>query len=459
MSVIDLPVQGMTCRACEVRVAASLRTVPGVRRVNVSARRGVARIHTDAQIPRARLHKAVIGAGYQPGADDTRWLSADAAVWRDVGLAVGAVLLIGLALRASGLTSLPDQIGGLATSGSLAMVVVLGVAAGLSTCMALVGGLVLAVSARHAERHPQATRTQRLRPHLAFNLGRVVGFGLLGALIGSLGSTVTLTGPTLAVTMIVVSLVMGSVGLRLTQVSPRLARAANLTLPPRLSSALRLDQVERPYSDARTALVGAGTFLLPCGFTQAVQVYAMSTGSPMRAGLIMSLFALGTVPGLLGIGTLTAAVRGAAAERFFRFAGVAVLAFAAINITAALGVLAPGLLAPAAASSTGGGVSSNVTLDGAVQVLHTTQVATGYEPAGATVYVDREVRWEIDSTAISCAASIYAPDLGIEPVVLDPGVNVLSFTPTQTGTLRYSCGMGMYWGSITVIDPPTDGPG
>jgi len=183
----------------------------------------------------------------------------------------------------------------------------------------------------------------------------------------------------------------------------------------------------------------------------------MSTGSPLRAGAIMGLFAVGTLPGILGIGGLTAAVRGAFATRFFRFAGVAVLAFAAINITGALGVLAPGLLAnPFAAGAAPTVASDNVTFENGTQVLHTTQVATGYEPSSATVYVGEPVRWEIDSVAVSCAASVYAPEMGISTVVLDPGVNTLSFTPTATGTLHYSCAMGMYTGTITVIERPAD---
>ena len=455
MAVIDLPVKGMTCQACEVRVTKALRTVPGVTRVKVSVRQGVARVQTDAHVSRARLGKAVQQAGYELGHDEKAWLTTDRTVWRDVALAVGALAVLGLALQASGLTRLADQVGGLASTGSLAIIVLLGVAAGLSTCMALVGGLVLALSARHAETHPGGTTSQRLRPQLAFNAGRVVGFGVLGAGLGAVGSAFTLSGRLLAVLMVVVSVVMGTVGLKLTHLSPRLSRGGTVSLPPALSAALGLDRVRGRYSDRGAALLGAGTFLLPCGFTQAVQIYAMSTGSPMRAGLIMSLFAVGTLPGLLGIGSLTASVRGAFATRFFRFAGVAVLAFAAINITGALGVLAPGLVAPAAASGpVPTQVSDNVTIDGEVQVLRTTQVANGYEPAGATVYVGQEVRWEIDSVAVSCASALYAPSLGIQPTVLQPGVNVLSFTPQETGTLRYSCGMGMYWGSITVIEPP-----
>lgn len=463
MADIDLPVTGMTCQACVVRVGTALRAVPGVLDVKVSVRRGTARVRTDAHVPRGRLVRAVQQAGYDVGHDDRAWLTGDPAVWRDVAMAVGTLVALGLLLRASGVTGLADRVGGLATSGNLLMVILVGVAAGLSTCMALVGGLVLAVSARHAEQHRQATTVQRLRPHLAFNAGRVAGFGVLGALLGALGSAVSLTGRPFAVVMIAVALVMGAIGLRLTHLSPRLSRLGTVSLPAQLSSTLGLDRVRGRYSDRTAALAGAGTFLLPCGFTQAVQVYALSTGSPLRAGVIMALFALGTLPGLLGIGGVTATVRGAFAARFFRFAGVTVLAFAAINVSGALGILAPSLGAPPAAAaspaSTGAvtpdaapTVSDNVTLDGDIQVLHTTQVADGYQPATATVYAGRTVRWEIISVSLSCAASLYAPDLGIEPMVLEPGLNVLEFTPAEAGTLRYSCGMGMYEGSITVIE-------
>ena len=85
-------------------------------------------------------------------------------------------------------------------------------------------------------------------------------------------------------------------GVRLTGISPRVAAWS-----PRLPAGLRAGSASRPrrmpaYSHARTALVGAATFFLPCGFTQAVQVYALSTASPLAAGAIMATFALGTTP-------------------------------------------------------------------------------------------------------------------------------------------------------------------
>jgi plastocyanin len=248
-----------------------------------------------------------------------------------------------------------------------------------------------------------------------------------------------------AVLMIVASVVMGAVGLRLTAISPRLS-GGGLALPARLSTLLRLDRVRDRYSDRTALLLGAGSFFLPCGFTQAVQVYALSTGSPMTAGAVMGVFALGTTPGLLGLGGLTSAVRG-------RFAGVVVLAFATVNVSGALAVLAPGLFDGGGSSGTT--LTTNVRIEDGVQVVSTTQVADGYEPADATVYVGRPVRWEVDSTALSCAATIYAPDLDIE-TPLQPGVNVFEFTPEDVGTLRYTCFMGMYSGTIRVVEEPVE---
>ncbi|EYR63504.1 hypothetical protein N866_20180 [Actinotalea ferrariae CF5-4] len=426
----------------------------------MSVRRGRATVRTTGQVPRSALVRAVRAAGYEVG-EEEQWFSRDRTVWRDLAVAVAVLLVLGLALEVSGLTGLADRAGGLASSGSLLLVVVLGLAAGFSTCMALVGGLVLAVSARHAEQHPGGSARERMRPHVAFNLGRLGGFAVLGGLTGALGSALTLSGHMVAVLMVAVSVVMVGLGVRLTGLSPRLSRSTAVTLPAGMTKGL--EGTDGSYSDRRAALLGAGTFLLPCGFTQAVQVYALSTGDPLQASAIMTLFALGTMPGLLGVGGLAALARGAFATRFFRFAGVAVLAFAAVNVSGALGILAPGLVAPATAASGGGAatsgapgaasgpVSANVTLTEDLQTVRTTQVGTGYEPYEAVVVAGVPIRWEIDSVAISCAASLWAPDLGIEPQVLQPGLNVIELVLDEPGTYSYSCGMGMYWGAITVV--------
>ena len=444
--LITVPVSGMTCTACERRISKALTALPGVVSATASTRKGTASLITTGEANRASIDRTISALGY--GLGRSAWFNRDPQVWRSAAVAsvFGAMLV-----WVVGTGDLAGRFGDLSTGGLL-LVLALGLAAGVSTCMAMVGGIVLAISASAASRAAAKgadTRSTVWRTNLAFQAGRIVGFGLLGMVLGAIGASASMSQSVIVVLMIVVAVLMALVGVRLTDLSPRIA-GWSPTIPAAVGDRLGLTGDVPARRTAGTLVAGAATFFLPCGFTQAVQVYALSTGSPVQAGAVMAVFALGTTPGLLSLGGLTAAVRGASAERFFRFAGVMVLAFAAINVHGALGVLAPGLFATTAAGTT---LSSNVTLEGDVQVLRTSQVANGYEPADATVYAGRQVRWEMDSTALTCASTLYAPDLGIE-ATLEPGLNVFTFTPGEPGTLRYSCSMGMYHGSITVIEEP-----
>lgn len=457
MAELDLPVRGMTCRACEVRVRAALRRVPGVAEARVSSARGRARVRTTERVPHRLLVQAVADAGYEVGEDTRAWLSRDRRVWADVGVA--AVVLVGLVAlaHANGWTD-PARLGGTLGTSGLLLVVGLGVTAGFSTCMALVGGIVLGVAARGAQQRPDAPLARRLRPHLLFGAGRVAGFAAGGALLGLLGGAVRLSGGAVALVTLVVSAAMVALGLQLTAVSPRLTTLVP-ALPSGVASRLGLDADpasaggRRLGPDVRATVLGAATFLLPCGVTQVVQLYAVSTADPLQAALVMTAFAAGTAPGLLGLAGLTAAARGALAPRVLRVAGVAVLAFAAANVAGAVTVLAPGLVAPAAAT-TDAAPESLAPLEDGVQVVRTVQDGAGYAPATVTVRAGVPVRWEVDSVAPGCASALHAPDMGLATVLLEPGVNVFEFTPRETGRLHYSCAMGMYRGVVDVVAAP-----
>jgi plastocyanin domain-containing protein len=77
---------------------------------------------------------------------------------------------------------------------------------------------------------------------------------------------------------------------------------------------------------------------------------------------------------------------------------------------------------------------------------------SGYQPSTLTVKVGVPVRWEIDGQNVGgCTRDIVVPSLHIEKT-LTKGQNLIAFTPTKTGTIPFSCGMGMVRGSINVIN-------
>jgi len=73
----------------------------------------------------------------------------------------------------------------------------------------------------------------------------------------------------------------------------------SIGLPKFLSKDIHNQERFTPKTSA--LITGALTFFLPCGFTFAMQVYAISTGNFIQGALVMGIFALGTLPGLLSI--------------------------------------------------------------------------------------------------------------------------------------------------------------
>ena len=94
-----------------------------------------------------------------------------------------------------------------------------------------------------------------------------------------------------------------------------------------------------------------------------------------------------------------------------------------------------------------------------VQSITTYQDANGYSPANVVVYAGYPVRWTMQSSDTStCASSLVVPGAGVR-MRLALGPNTIDLPALPTGTLSYSCAMGMYGGKITVVDRPADETG
>ncbi len=92
-------------------------------------------------------------------------------------------------------------------------------------------------------------------------------------------------------------------------------------------------------------LVGVATFFLPCGFTQSMQIYALSTESFWTGAFTMSAFALGTLPVLALLSFSSLAIhKKAQSGAFFKTAGLVVIFFGIFNLINAL--VAAGIINP-----------------------------------------------------------------------------------------------------------------
>ncbi|KKS77712.1 MAG: hypothetical protein UV74_C0013G0102 [Candidatus Woesebacteria bacterium GW2011_GWB1_43_14] len=448
-------IKGMHCRSCEILIEDELKKVPGVKKVSVNHRTGIANIDCECELDEGAVAKAVESAGYGIGQDGKiHFFSRNRRDYLDLGIAFFIATALFLVAKTLGIFNLSSSISG--SFSSLPIVFLVGLTAGVSTCMALVGGLVLGASARFSAQNPYASSLEKFKPHLFFNLGRIVSFFALGGLIGFAGSLFQLSTSVLGMLIVAVGLVMLLLGGQLIDIFPILKKAS-FTLPKSLSRKLGIKKKSfGEYSNKNSVVMGAMTFFLPCGFTQAMQLYAMSTGSPISGSLTMGVFALGTAPGLLGVGGLTSVVKGRGARLFFKTAGVVVILLALFNVSNGLNLLgiSPKVLGvfTISASTSSAIEDPNVKLVNGVQEVRMIQSSSGYSPNKFTIVKDIPVKWIVTSKDIySCASSIVSQQLGIRRG-LELGENIFEFTPAQAGTIRFSCSMGMYTGSFNVVD-------
>lgn len=219
---------------------------------------------------------------------------------------------------------------------SLGMAFVIGIIASLSTCMAVVGGLLLSLSATFAkDGYP-------MKPHILFHVGRLVSFFVLGGVIGMVGSAFQLNAVATFIVSLIIALAMLTLGINLLDIFPW-AKKLQPSMPRLFSryvfSASRMNHILMPL------LVGVATFFLPCGFTQSMQLFTLSTGSFVYGGVTMFIFALGTLPVLSLISFSSLSIQqNSKSGIFFKTAGLVVIMFATFNLInsfVAIGLMPP----------------------------------------------------------------------------------------------------------------------
>lgn len=446
-------VQGMHCPGCELRIEKKLRGLAGVVYASASNRASSVKIRCHGpRPPQGALNRLFQEDGYTFSDHETAAGAASLPVTLGVAIALIAGFLL---LQQTGLSSLLH----VDATSALPTFFLFGLLAGGSSCAALLSGIILSLS--RVRTGADESFGTRARPSLAFVAGRIIGFGLLGGLLGAIGQGLQFSRSLSSGLVVLVSLVMVVLALQMLGIG---GGASWIALPKSITGRIADGSVSR--GRAAPVIIGALTFFLPCGFTITAQGVALVSGDPVTGGLIMLLFALGTAPGLLGIGLFSAAFlsHSRLATQFSRIAGVLVLFFALYNLNAQLTVVGLPSLAdlsiqPAVSASTANRGPAIPERIGGKQVIRMQASAFGYSPRWFRVQAGTPVRWEITDVGTSgCTNAVISGRLFEGEIPLQPGaVSVKEFTPTRTGKFKFSCWMGMVWGVIEVVDGEAPG--
>lgn len=433
-----LRIAGMHCINCDVAVERALKALPGVTRVTASFRKGSAIVTSQHPIDVEAARGVLSEDGYTLD-------GANLALFRRThALEVGGIVLIFAALffAARHFGFIPRGIS-VGDGMSYGLVFIIGLVASVSSCIAVTGGLLVAVTAKYNEVSGAAPGWPRFRPLIFFNAGRIISYTLLGGLVGLLGSVLTLSNEVNGILTLIASAVMILLGLSMLDVLPHSGRWLP-RLPKAFSHAIH-DLAERNASGG-AFLLGAATFFLPCGFTQALQLYVLAKGDFTTGALTMLAFALGTLPALLSLSAIASFARGTFQRRFLAVAGVAVIFLGIMNIQYGFVLTGSNSVgAPSVPTAEAAPLQQQVArIENGKQIADMRVVDLSYEPSDIVVRQGIPVEWRIDaSEAEGCGRVLLAPTLGIRTILSDKKTNVITFTPQQPGKYPFNCGMGM----------------
>ena len=328
-------VSGMHCASCVLLTENELSEVPGITRVKASLKNHHVEITGDfgektAQDLLTLLNPIMAEHGYsltlERQVHKTNWSEFSTAL-----PVAGVFIIVFVALQKLGIVNLVDT-----SEMSYVTVFLIGIIASFSSCMAVVGGLVLSVSASFAK------KGDTIRPQIFFHIGRLVSFFILGGAIGALGSVFHLGNTGTLALGILIALVMLILGINLLDIFPW-AKNLQPTLPHFLSK--NLLNIKKINHALTPILTGTVTFFLPCGFTQSMQIYSLTTGNPLSGAMTMFVFALGTLPALAALSFASLGIQDKNKSNiFFKTAGIIVIFFALFNLMGTL--IATGILPP-----------------------------------------------------------------------------------------------------------------
>lgn len=324
-------VSGTHCPSCKIFIEDLLNDQVGIAKAHVDLKRETVSVETSLAESQHKLAEIltekIAHNGYALSVAKKSGGKKDTGViWQalPIGLAFLALFFI---VQKSGVLNF--GLGGTVTPVTS---FIIGLVASVSSCLAVVGGLVLSLSATVSQ-----DKVSDVQPIMLFHGGRLISFAVLGGVLGAIGSAIGISFTLTAILGIIASLVMIVLGLNLVGVFQNNV----LTLPSGFFRFFR----KLEHKTIAPFLVGVGTFFLPCGFTQTMQVASLSSGSFTSGFFIMGAFALGTLPmlALLSFGSVSFA-QSKHAPLFFKSAGVLVIGlgvFALLAGLAGLGIINP----------------------------------------------------------------------------------------------------------------------
>lgn len=423
MKRIYIKIDGIHCVNCENTIKYALLSDKKIKRVSFDG--FIAIVTCENNTKENELIKVINDLGYYTDkdniSDDINDLKNNIKLKEFVIILVGIIFICFLLYKVFGynIFNMIPTIDSNVTYGMLFMT-------GLLTsihCISMCGSINLVATVNNDNK-------RSIKRPLLYNIGRIISYTIIGGLVGLVGKIISFNNIVNGIIIILASMVMLLMSLTMLNVIK-----------------VKFKFIKYKVSNRNPFIIGLLNGLMPCGPLQAMQIYALSTGSVLKGTLSMLLFGLGTVPLMLVTGVIFSSLKGKTKILINKIASVLILILSIVMFNRGLLSLDIDIL-----KNNNYGDYVKTTIKGDYQEIEFDLEYDNYKD----IIVQKDIPVKIIINAskdklTGCNNEIIINEYGIKKK-LEVGENIIEFIPKDTKTISYTCWMNMIKNNIRVID-------
>lgn len=449
-------VKGMHCNSCSTLIENALKYKEGIGGVSASYSKEEVEIDFNSEkISEKEIKETIKKCGYEVEDEEKNNQSekvleepknkkskSDKVGWF---VLVGSLIILALVVYYFFLKGINVEIPGGGETGSIFLLFIVGFLTGFH-CVSMCGAFVVSYTTKNAMKGHKS-----FKQHLVYGGSKVISYAVIGGIFGLIGGIVAFSvglraGVSIFAGLFMISYALSMLGVkffRKFQINPKfLTKFTNKASK----------NAKGPYKGPFITGLLSGLFIA-CGPLQAMYLYAAGTGSAVTGALGLAAFGLGTLPVMMGFGSLATVISHNTTKKILKFSAIIVLVLGLVMLNRGLTVLgSPVSYDIIKEKVIGGGITGNAILNNGFQEINMEVNRYGWEPSSFVLKKDVPVKWIIDVKELTgCNNEIIVRDYDIG-IKLKKGINTVEFTPNEAGTIRWSCWMGMIPGSFVVTE-------
>jgi uncharacterized protein len=441
-------VTGMHCNSCENLIENELKEKKGVENISASFSEEKVEIEFDEdEISEKEIKDKIIKLGYNIG-EEKETKKETSSDKTGLYVLIGSLVLLAFVIYWFFLKGINVEIPAVGETGSIILLFFIGILTGFH-CISMCGGFVVGYTTRNAEQGHKG-----FKQHFVYGGAKVASYAIIGGIFGLIGGAVAFSiglraGVAIFAGLFMISFALSMLGVKFFR---------RLQFNPKFLSkwASKKTHGARGFYKAPFMTGILSGLFIACGPLQALYLFAAGTGSFWMGFLSLGAFSLGTLPVLIGFGSLTSVISKNATKRILKIAAILVLILGLIMLNRGLTVLgSPVTYDVIKEKIVGAEASGNAIIKGDYQEIHMEVNRYGWEPNSFVLKKGVPVKWLIDVKELTgCNNEIIVRDYNLQ-FKLKKGLNTVEFTPDKVGTIRWSCWMGMIPGSFIVTEDGT----